>query len=227
MGRLRTLLADNAARRRADAADPALGDRLARLRAWQAQRLRATYADLAAEPRYAAAVSLCLGELYGGTDLAPRDRELARAAGALERMLPARALATLEGALALELLTQDLDARLARRLEAGAPLSAAAYARAYRTSASRPERQAQLAALLSLGHSLDGLVRTPALGLLLRLAHKPAKAAGLGALQEFLERGHAAFRATHGAGEFLATIGSRESQLLDGLYRGDPSVLGH
>jgi hypothetical protein len=100
MGRLAVLLAENAARRATDAADPTLGERLRRLRSWQGTRLAATYADLAATPRYTAAVTFFLGDLYAGADLAPRDDELRRAAGALERMLPAAALAALEGAIA-------------------------------------------------------------------------------------------------------------------------------
>jgi hypothetical protein len=226
MGRLRHLLAANAHRRAADAADPTQGARLARLRAWQADRLAATYADLAATPRYAAAVAFFLGELYGGAELEPRDRDLERAAGALERMLPRAALAALEEAIALELASQELDARLARRLPAGASLTGKAYAAAYRESASRTERETQLEAILELGRALDRLVRRPALGLLLRVARAPAEAAGLGALQGFLERGYAAFRAARGAGEFLATVRARESQLLDRLYRGDATLPG-
>jgi hypothetical protein len=222
MGRLRALLADNAARRQADARDASLGPRLAPLRSWQAARLAACHRDLARDPRYTAAAAFFLGERYGGGDLEPRDRDFTRAAGALERLLPAAALATLEQAFALELTTQDLDARLTRALPPG-PVTEAGYALAYRTSAERPEREAQLAAILELGHALDRLVAKPGPGLLLRMTHAPAEAAGLGALQGFLERGHAAFRATGGATEFLATIGSRESQLLAGLYRGDPS----
>ena len=225
MGRLANLLADNAARRTTDASDPTLGERLVRLREWQAARLAATYADFAASPRYAAAVSF-FGELYGGDDLTPRDRDLARAAGALERMLPHPALATLEGAIELELTTQDLDARLARCLAPAAPVTWARYAEAYRRSATRSEREAQLGSILSLGRSLDALVAKPGLGLLLRLTRAPARAAGLDALQGFLERGHAAFRVTHGAEEFLATVGARESQLLRGWYRDDPGVPG-
>ena len=224
MGRLANLLADNAARRATDAEDATLGERLVRLREWQAARLAATYADLAAVPRYAAMVAFFLDDLYGGADLAPRDRDLARAAGALERMLPHPALMTLEGAIELELTTQDLDARLARCLAADAPVTAARYAAAYRESATRAEREAQLASILSLGRSLDGLVAKPGLGLLLRLTRAPARAAGLDALQAFLERGHAAFLATQGAEEFLATVGARELRLLDRLYRDDCDV---
>jgi len=220
MAQLASLIAQNVAERAREAAAPACAARLARLRAWQRARLGRTYADHAAQPRYAAAVAFFLGELYGGSDAAPRDRDLGRAARALERLLPAKALAVLERALALEIATQRLDAALAALLAPDAPLTAAAYADAYRRSAPRAEREAQLRAILEIGAVLDRLVRHAAIGVLLKLAHGPAHAAGLGALQDFLERGFAAFRATGGAAEFLALVRERESQLLERLYAG-------
>ena len=86
-------------------------------------------------------------------------------------------------------------------------------------------KRQQLAAILDIGAVLDRLVRHAALGVLLTLARGPARAAGLGALQDFLERGFAAFRASGGAGEFLAAIRERESQLLERLYAGTPDPL--
>lgn len=218
---LAALIEENEAERARQAADPARAAVLGRLRAWQSARLGRSYADLAASPRYAAAVAFFLGELYGGAGAAPRDRDLKRAAGALERLLPAKALAVLKRAIALEIATQRLDLALAARLPADAPVTATAYAAAYRTSAPRAEREAQLAAILEIGAVLDRLVRHASIGVLLKLAHGPAHAAGLGALQDFLERGFAAFRATGGAGDFLAVIHERESQLLERLYAGE------
>ncbi len=222
---LEALLEENEAERARLAADPARAAGLARLQAWQAARLARTYADLAATPRYAAAAGFFLGELYGGHYATPRDRDLKRAAGALERLLPAKALAVLKRAIALEITTQRLDAALAACLPPEAPITAASYADAYRRSAPRAEREAQLQAILEIGTVLDRLVRHAALGVLLKVARAPAHAAGLGALQGFLERGFAAFRATGDAEEFLATIGARESQLLERLYAGTADPL--
>jgi hypothetical protein len=220
MPELAALIEENEAERARLAADPARAALLARLKTWQSARLARTYADLAASPRYAAAAAFFLGELYGGADAAPRDRDLKRAAGALERLLPAGALAVLQRALALEIATQRLDATLAARLPADAPVTAATYAAAYRGAAPRAAREAQLASILEIGAGLDRLVRHAAIGVLLKLARGPAHAAGLGALHDFLERGFAAFRATGGAEDFLAVVRERESQLLERLYAG-------
>jgi len=225
MAALAVLLEENEAERARLAADPARAAALARLRAWQGARLARSHADLAADPRYAAAAAFFLGELYGGEYAAPRDRDLRRAAGALERLLPAKALGVLERAIALDLATQRLDAALAAALPAGAPITAASYAEAYRRSAPRAERVAQLKAIIAIGTVLDRLVKHASLGVLLKLARAPAHAAGLGALQDFLERGYAAFRAAGGAAEFLATIDARESQLLERLYAGTADPL--
>src|SRR5258708_2452121 len=69
-------------------ANPALADALERLAAWQALRLRQTYADLAAQPRYAGAVEFFEADLYGGGDFAQRDADVARVAPIMVLMLP-------------------------------------------------------------------------------------------------------------------------------------------
>ena len=218
---LGSLLARNRELRARYAGDAALAGRLAALRRWQAERLAATYADLAAQGRYRAAVTFFLRDLYGGADAGPRDRELARAARALTSLLPAAALEALCAAVVLDSLTQELDAGLAARLPPGQPVTGAAYAAAYRATGRRAERERQIAAILELGHCLDGLVRQPLPRLLLRVSRRPAQLAGLGALHDYLERGFQAFTAMDGAAEFLTTIGTRESELLRRLFDGE------
>jgi hypothetical protein len=59
-------------------ASPPLACALERVAAWQSRRLRRTYADLEAQPRYAGAVEFFETDLYGGKDFARRDADLAR-----------------------------------------------------------------------------------------------------------------------------------------------------
>ncbi len=54
----------------------------------------------------------------------------------------------------------------------------------------------------------------------------PAKLAGLGEIQDFLQRGHSAFTRMGNAREFLDLIVGRERQLVDALFAGDDSLLG-
>jgi hypothetical protein len=219
--RLAELLAANRAGRAAEAGDAVLRAALPRLRAWQRARLAATYQDLASAERYRAAVEFFLGELYGNDDPRLRDEQLARAAGTFERALPAAALAVLEEAVALELLTQSLDAGLARLLPAAEPITAASYAGAYRALGRRDERVRQIETIVAIGTALDRWLALPGVGTLLRLARAPARAAGFGALQDFLERGYQAFRRLGGAHAFMATVRAREGELLERLYAGE------
>ena len=52
----------------------------------------------------------------------------------------------------------------------------------------------------------------------------PARAAGFGSLQGFLERGVAAFARMRGATEFLDTIDTRESALMNAIFAGDDAA---
>ena len=64
-------------------------------------------------------------------------------------------------------------------------------------------------------------MRAPLLRHALAVMRMPARAAGLGALQGFLERGVAAFARMRGATEFLDTIDARESALMNAIFAGD------
>jgi hypothetical protein len=59
-------------------------------------------------------------------------------------------------------------------------------------------------------------------GTTLRLARKPAEWAGWADLQDFLERGFAAFKQMERAEAFLRTIELREMHILDRIYEQDP-----
>jgi hypothetical protein len=74
--------------------------------------------------------------------------------------------------------------------------------------------------MLSVGSALDGYTRNLLLRHSLRVMRAPAQAAGLGALQEFLERGFDTFRQMRGAQEFLALIARRERDLAARLFAG-------
>jgi hypothetical protein len=59
-------------------ANPALAAAHERVGAWQARRLRRTYADLASQSRYADAIAFFEDDLDGGKDFAQRDFDLKR-----------------------------------------------------------------------------------------------------------------------------------------------------
>ena len=212
------------------AAQPQLVERLRELRSWQAQRLQRTYADQRADPRRAAAMGFFLSDLYGPQDFSRRDRELTEASAVLWRTLPPSALKLLELAIELEVLSEDLDLAVSECLAAG-PISAETYAQAYR-AVGRPEaRRRQIELILEIGARLGRTVRIPLIGLALRAARAPARIAGFGALQDFLERGFAAFRRMPGAAPLLEAIRDRETAFMTSLLgevpRGAAPALGN
>lgn len=195
------------------AAAPELGTRLRGLRAWQARRLAATYDDLARKPATAAAVAFFLSDLYGPQNLLRRDADLARAWRLLRRTLPSSALEILAFAVELTVLTEDLDHALLAKLPRGR-ITADAYAAAYRAANRAEDRRRQIELVAGIGERLEHAVQHRAIGLALRAARMPARLAGFSALQDFLERGFAAFARMGGAAEVLGAVREREYALM-------------
>ena len=68
---------------------PAYPRSLAMLRAWQANRLAHTYADLLADPHDRPACEFFLSDIYAPRDFSQRDHDLERIHTFLSRVLPA------------------------------------------------------------------------------------------------------------------------------------------
>jgi hypothetical protein len=226
-GGLGRLLERNAALRRVFDDDPRARERLAELQRWQSQRLLRSHADLRANPRYRAAVEFFFNELYGGGDPHARDRDLQRVHRVMERLLPKEALSALMLAIELEILSQELDAEVAKGLPAG-PITVDGYATGYRRTGRRADRERQIELLGVIGSYLDRVVKKPIIRGLVHLSRGPAHAAGFGSLQEFLEHGLDAFEGMKGADEFLATLREREWRAMERVFEGvaDPFEFG-
>jgi hypothetical protein len=140
----------------------------------------------------------------------------------MERVLPARAREAMTLAVELEVLSQRLDLAMVRKLAAG-PVTELTYAEAYRAATEPEQRERQIELVERAGRSLNDLVRRPLIPSLVRLAHGPAHAAGFGALQDFIERGFAAFSAIGDAEPFLGAIGRRERVIMQRLFAADPA----
>ena len=202
-------------------ADPALAAALTRLSEWQSRRLRDTYADLAVDPRYAGAIAFFQNDLYGGADFTRRDGDLARVVPAMVRLLPEAVIATVARAVELNALAHELDrALLAQLPSATTRFTVAQYCGAYRAMGEFALRRRQIALMAEVGNALDRYVRTPMIGVALTMMRRPARVAGMSALQNFLERGFTAFRRMKGAGEFLAAVEARETAINDAIIAG-------
>lgn len=198
--------------------------RLAELKAWQARRLQASYADIAAQPRFRAATAFFLDDLYGPRDFSSRDEAMLRIVPVMSRILPDFALETAALAVELEALSEDLDHRVAHALTE-AHIDDVSYGLAYRKASTRRERERQIDLIVAVGERIDALVRKPLVYRTLKLMRRPAHMAGLAELQDFLERGFEAFRGMKGADGFLALIRERETRILNALFSGETVAL--
>jgi len=200
---------------------------LAPLQRWQAARLERGFVDFLAEPHTAPAARFFLDDLYGDRDVAARDRDVERVLPLMRKLLPSHLIETAADAIELAWLSHAFDLRLVAVLERSTSrdkiLDERAYAAAYRQVGKPRLRAHQIELVLRVGHTLDQAVHKPWIPRLLRASRLPAKLAGLGELQRFLERGFAAFQALHGgADEFLGEIARREREVSRRLLSGHP-----
>ncbi len=189
------------------------------LRVWQAARLARTHDDLLQSPRYKNTASFFLTDIYGPKDLSRHEQAVRRIMPLMTTVLPVAGLETVADAFELNALSESLDAGMLIALGGKVfNLTDADYAEAYRAVDQRADRERQIQLIVHLGQSLDRLTRKPFIGTTLTMMRGPAAAAGLGDLQNFLERGYTVFRKMHGADEFLERIASRERALLEATF---------
>ena len=212
--------------RQQHASDPALAQASTEIKRFQARRFKASYDDLLHSPRYQTAAAFFLHELYSDKDYAQRDQQFARIANTIARLFP-QAVVNTTGALAeVHALTETLDDQMARCWLADASSAPKGnecdrYIRCWRRLGDRAARYHQLEVVLELGQEMDRLTRMRGLRTLLKMMRRPAAAAGLESLQQFLETGFDAFAKMEGADEFLKQVQQRESHWIRALFDDD------
>jgi len=205
--------------------DAVLAAAVAAVKGFQHARFEATYADLLANPRYTRAARFFLEDLYGPGDFTQRDAQFARVVPALVRLFPAELVGTVLQLAQLHALSERLDSAMAAAV-GEAPLDGRSYGFAWRMVGESEARRRQIDLMLAVGTALDRYTRSTLLRHTLRLMRGPAQAAGLGALQSFLESGFDTFKGMGGAGGFLATIEQRERALAEHLFAGGDATTG-
>ena len=198
-----------------------------RLRTWQAARFARTHAFFLGRAEYAGAARFFLTDLYGPKEIGDRDVLMRQAAPIMAKTMPVAGLAAIADAIDLDALSESLDADMVAALgDDIAHIEAAAYGRAYRAIGRREDRARQIDLIGHLGGALEGLARQRLIGVALAAMHKPARLAGLGELQDFLERGYEAFAKMKKVAPFLDALVSRERAVSRALFSGDDSLLG-
>jgi hypothetical protein len=220
--RLSELMERSRSLRRRRVATAALSPTRRALADWQSKRLADTYADFHSQPRYRRAVEFFLKDLYGPRDFSQRDADIERVYPVMVRVLSGHALDSITQALELHALSQELDAKmveiLARDLGVTDRIDTQTYAEAFRRCGERDSRLRQIELIERVGRTLDEVVHNPLVYGTVLAARLPAKLAGFGELQDFIERGADAFRAMHGADAFITAIGERERRMLDEMF---------
>lgn len=202
-------------RRRGD--DSMLEARTRAIKDYQHRRFAGTYGDLLAQPRYARSSRFFLDELYGPQDFTDRDAQFARVVPGLVRIFPHELVTTVQALSELHALSETMDSAMGAQLQSSR-VDARVYAGAWQAVGQPCARARQIELMMQVGGALDRYTRNPILRHSLRLMRGPARAAGLAALQGFLETGFDTFRAMKGAEEFLQTIASRERELAARLF---------
>lgn len=206
------------AERRRREADPGLGRRVLAVKAYQQRRFAHTHADLLADPRQGAAARFFLDDLYGPQDFAERDAQFTRIVPALVRLFPQEIVGTVASLAELHALSEALDTEMGRALVAE-PLDAARYRAAWQGTGRATDRTRQIDLVMAVGRQLQHYTRNRWLRQTLKMMRTPARAAGLSALQGFLEKGFDTFAGLgEAAGGFLRTIEARERALAQALF---------
>ena len=193
------------------------------LQDWQRRRLSDSYKDLISQERYAAAGEFFLAELYGGLNFRERDQQMERVLPVMVRMLREDMLLALAEAFELQSLSLslDMDMTIALKQSGWGELNTARYGEIYRSCGRPEDRERQIKLIGHLGLELNELVHHRLVMFLIRTLRGPARAAGFGLLQTFLEQGLRAFQIMGDGTYFINTIWNNEDKVMRRLFAGD------
>jgi len=193
---------------------------LEHVQSWQRQRLARTYEDVIFQPRYRAAGNFFLDELYGGLNFRERDQEVERVLPIMVRMLRDDMILVLAEAFELQSMSLKFDMDMAAQFQNAGwdQLNTARYGEIYRACGRKAERKNQIELIRRLGLALNELVHHRLVLWLIRTVRGPARAAGFGLLQSFLENGLNAFRVMGDGTGFVETVWRRESEVMQRLF---------
>lgn len=217
--------------RQAGADAPNLKSAVLAVKRFQSRRFAGTYSDLLSGGNHQAAARFFLDELYSDKDYGERDAQFSRIAGAMQKFFPHQVVAMAVALAQLHALTESLDHAMGEiwlEMRKDYAEDASLYVAVWRAVGRRLHRESQLAVVIGIGQEMAQLTRTPGLRMMLKMMRAPAAAAGLSSLQRFLEAGFDTFsvmaRKKYDVEDFLATIRSREADLIVFLFDADFAI---
>lgn len=202
--------------------DPELLARYEYFLAWQTAYSLPFYAEFRRSPETEAAVDFVVSDLIG-SEISARDADLARVLPVMRRLLPANALHALAGAVELNARVLAINLEICRRLFANSDhasgISERDYCVSLRDATTLDECLELVGLTVTLGKSLKRLVRIRMMGITLRAMHRPAHAAGFGALQDFLEKAYSTFHDIPDVEYFLNRLSELMTQVFTRSFR--------
>ncbi|HEY5655387.1 MAG TPA: hypothetical protein VIS04_06085 [Woeseiaceae bacterium] len=195
---------------------------------WQLDYLLQYFEDMQARPDQAAAVAFIISDL-AGVEISQRDQEFAKVVPMMVRLLPKNVLASAAAAMRLNASVLENNLAICQSIDAAHLLSGKVrereYAEACRCVTSYEECMELVGLTVELGHELQHAIEIPMIGVTLKAMRGPARLAGIGALQSFLETGFRTFAALENVDQFLSEIEQRMERIFRRIYRGPISAL--
>lgn len=186
------------------------------------------YDDLRSRPGYDAAIDFVVSDLIG-TGTASRDRDLERVAGIMSRMLPTKALDALVLAMQLNVRVLAINIGIAGllrdKLQQGDGISERDYCLANREVTTFDEFMSLIAMSREAGEALDRFARLPMIHGIAHSMRIPARLAGFGDLQAFLEKGLDTFLGVPDVDEFLDLMEERMAVVFQRVLEAEPGQL--
>lgn len=195
---------------------------------WQLDYLLQYFEDMQARPDQAAAVAFIISDL-AGVEISQRDQEFAKVVPMMVRLLPKNVLASAAAAMRLNASVLENNLAICQSIDAAHLLSGKVrereYAEACRCVTSYEECMELVGLTVELGHELQHAIEIPMIGVTLKAMRGPARLAGIGALQSFLETGFRTFAALENVDQFLSEIELRMERIFRRIYRGPITAL--
>jgi len=188
---------------------------------WQLDYMLPFYEDLGATEDRAEAVNFFVSDLTG-IDISERDLEFAKVVPLMSRMLPNKALDAVATAMRLNARVLGINLSICRELykeiSIDTEITEASYCSACRRASQLEECLELVRLTAEIGRDLDQLIRIPMIGLTLRAMRLPARLAGFGALQKFLETGYKTFNALEDVHQFLDDMTVRMTEVFTQIF---------
>ena len=205
--------------------DPELLQQYEHFVRWQLDYMLPFYEDLGATADRAAAVEFFVSELTG-INISERDREFAKVVPLMSRMLPGKALHAVTTAMQLNARVLGINLAICRELYQEVAIDTAITEASYCSACRRASRLEECLDLVHLtatiGRDLNQLIRIPMIGLTLKAMRVPARLAGFGALQKFLETGYRTFNDLQDVDTFLDDMTARMTEVFTRIFTEPP-----